>query len=243
MGVEPQQCRPARVGERDQRKPFGESGEHCDGVGPRREPATGQGELCHGGRVVDSGGVGDKPGGFPVEGVAGQVGPNAVEDAALLAVDVLLPQGVESLDSGLVERRVEPADAGADTGGFVDERAEQVEDDGIDLWSRQGRSPERSRGVNVAVEGTKREATLIPRACGDLPAQVQPAHGPSRSPRERPWWHAPHPEVIPPSPAPRCPRPPAWPSRSRRTPAHCTATPQPPLSHGDPPCASGSAGR
>jgi hypothetical protein len=68
------------------------------------------------------------------EGIAGEVRPGAVEDATLLAVDVLLPQRQKLLDPGIVERWVEFTNAGADTGRFVDERAEHVEHDNIDLW-------------------------------------------------------------------------------------------------------------
>lgn len=92
-----------------------------------------QGQRRHGGRVLDPGGLGDEPGGLPVEGVTGEVGPLTVQDAALLALDVLLPQRQEPLGPGLVERRVECTDPGTDTGGFVHEGAEDVEDEDVDV--------------------------------------------------------------------------------------------------------------
>jgi hypothetical protein len=57
---------------------------------------------------------------------------------------VPLPQRQKLLDSEGVELRGEGTDTGTQSGGFVDEGAEHVEHDGVDLRLCHGRSPGRS---------------------------------------------------------------------------------------------------
>src|SRR5690606_10537971 len=98
--------------------------------GGSRRPARARAATAAG---AGPGGVGHEPGRLQVQDIAGNVRPDTVDDTLLLAGDVPLPQRQQLLDPGRVERRGQFAQSGPEAGGFVDEGAEDVDHDGIDL--------------------------------------------------------------------------------------------------------------
>ncbi len=133
MCAQPQQRGAPGVGEPEHGQPLREPLESADRVAPGGQAPTRRGQPGDGRRIVEPGTVGHPSGGLPVEDLGVDVRAASLPDAPLLEFDMPLPHREQLLDGRVVGGGHRVANLRSKPAGFVDQRAEDVEDDDLDV--------------------------------------------------------------------------------------------------------------